>query len=113
MEHQHWESVTIHSKKLIHNDNSKPKITQTHKLMKALENAESSTEIKIKKLSSESRQQIIHKRVDLGYDQTKLNILCSFQNNTIKDIEAGRLHPTPMQLSIINRILKLSLKYET
>ena len=112
MEHQQWETVAIRGKKNVSTNNHKPKVTHLQKLMRSIESAETISEIKIKKLSTESRQQIIHKRVELGHDQSKLNTLCSFPSNTIKDIESGRLHPTPKQLSVLNTVLKLSLKYE-
>lgn len=113
MEHQNWETVIINNKKCPKPLNEKYKISYSQKRIRSLELAETVPEVKIKRLSHESKQLIIQKRIELGYDQTKLNTLCSFPSSTIKDIESSKLHPTPKQLSILNNILKISLKYES
>lgn len=69
--------------------------------------------VEIKRLSSENRQLIIQKRVELGWDQTKLNTMCSFPPHTMKEIESGKAHPNPKQLSVLNRVLKISLSYSS
>lgn len=68
---------------------------------------------KPKQLSTESRNEITQRRVSLGKNQVELNQLCNFPVNTVRDIESGRFCPSPGQLSILNRVLKSSLKYET
>ncbi len=65
---------------------------------------------KPKKLTPESRQTLVAKRVAMEKSQTEFNQLCSFPPNTIKEIEAGRLTPTIGQLNTLNRILKTGLK---
>jgi len=70
------------------------------------------TEIgKLKRLSPESRKEIVQKRVALGQNQVQLNQMCRFPVNTIREIESGRMCPNPQQLGTLNRILKSSLKY--
>jgi len=64
-----------------------------------------------KQLSSESRTEIIQKRVALGKSQVQLNQDCRFPVNTMREIESGRLCPTQPQLNMLNRVLKASLKY--
>jgi ribosome-binding protein aMBF1 (putative translation factor) len=64
-----------------------------------------------KQLSPESRTEIVQKRVALSKSQVELNMLCRFPVNTMREIESGRLCPTPSQLSVLNRVLKAQLKY--
>jgi ribosome-binding protein aMBF1 (putative translation factor) len=64
-----------------------------------------------KSLSSESRQAILQGRVANKWNQTQLNTQCSFSQNTIRDIENGKLCPTPQQLNVLSRVLKVVLKY--
>lgn len=68
--------------------------------------------VKVKKLSIESRKLISAKRAEMEISQTQLNNSCAFPANTIRDIEAGKIQPSPAQLSSINRILKTSIKLE-
>ena len=66
---------------------------------------------KTKSLSPESRQAILQARVANKWNQTQLNTQCSFPQNTIRDIENGKLCPTPQQLNVLSRVLKVILKY--
>lgn len=66
---------------------------------------------KTKSLSPESRQAILQTRVANKWNQTQLNTQCSFPQNTIRDIENGKLCPTPQQLNVLSRVLKVILKY--
>jgi ribosome-binding protein aMBF1 (putative translation factor) len=68
--------------------------------------------VKVKKLSIDSRKIISAKRAEMEISQTQLNNSCAFPANTIRDIEAGKITPSPAQLSSINRILKTSIKLE-
>jgi len=65
-----------------------------------------------RRLTPESRNTIVQKRVALGKNQVQLNLDCRFPVNTIRDIENGRFCPNPQQLSVLNRVLKASLKYQ-
>lgn len=64
-----------------------------------------------KSLSGESRALIVKKRTEASQTQAQLNNACSFPANTIRDIESGKLCPTPTQLNVLNRVLKTQLKY--
>lgn len=66
---------------------------------------------KAKTLSAESKQGIIAGRVAKGWNQTQLNTQCAFPLNTVRDIENGRLTPTPQQLTVLSRVLKVIVKY--
>lgn len=90
---------------------SPTQITHAAKVARALDSDDA--HIEIKRLNPESRQLIIQKRVELGWDQTKLNTMCSFPPHTMKEIEAGKAQPSPKQLTVLNRILKVSLSYSS
>jgi len=87
-----------------------PKVSSQAVQMRKLEQAEGP--IKVKRLSSESKQMIIARRVANGWNQQQLNQQCGFPLHTIRDIENGKLTPTPGQLNVLNRVLKAGLKYE-
>ena len=63
-------------------------------------------------LSSETRQQIIAKRVEQKWSQGDLDKQCNFPQHTMREIESGRAVPTPTQLNVLNRVLKTALKFE-
>jgi len=67
--------------------------------------------IKLKTLSMEMRQEITNRRVSKQWTQADLNKFCSFPQNTIRDIESGRVAPNQHQLSMLNRILKGGIHY--
>lgn len=62
-------------------------------------------------LPVEARNEIVQRRVALGKNQVQLNQDCRFPVNTIRDIENGKYCPNPGQLSMLNRMLKSSLRY--
>jgi ribosome-binding protein aMBF1 (putative translation factor) len=63
-------------------------------------------------LSSETRQQIIAKRVEQKWSQGDLDKQCNFPQHTMREIESGRAVPSPTQLNVLNRVLKAALKFE-
>jgi ribosome-binding protein aMBF1 (putative translation factor) len=63
-------------------------------------------------LSSETRQQIIAKRVEQKWSQVDLDKQCNFPPHTMREIESGRAVPSPTQLNVLNRVLKVALKFE-
>jgi ribosome-binding protein aMBF1 (putative translation factor) len=67
--------------------------------------------LKVKSLSNESKQEMIRTRIAAGMNQQQLNVACAFPPHTIRDIECGKCQPSPSQLNILNRILKLHLKF--
>jgi ribosome-binding protein aMBF1 (putative translation factor) len=62
---------------------------------------------KPKTLSTESRTQIMQVRAAMKKTQVELNQMCQFPVNTVRDIESGRLVPTPSQLIRLNRVLNV------
>ena len=82
--------------------------SHSHNIRK-LEEADSP--IKLKTLSMEMRQEITNRRVSKLWTQADLNKYCSFPQNTIREIESGRLAPNQHQLTVLNRILKGGIHY--
>lgn len=94
-----------------HDTSKRPTISAGAAIARKIESSEDASSIPIKTLSSESKQAIIRWRVDNKQTQAQLNTTCSFPANTIRDIENGKLVPTPTQLNTLNRVLKMTLKY--
>ena len=110
MDCQDWDTVKIgtHARRPVVSRPAKPAGT------KALIALEDETPVPTKSLSAESRATIVRLRTDREPPMTQagLNTACSFPANTIRDIESGRLCPTPTQLNVLNRVLRTALKYE-
>lgn len=112
---QDWTTVVIKRRSAVGKGGkpSDPRVQVSHeaKQMRALDDDDAHVEIK--RLSPDSRQLIIQRRVELGWDQTKLNTMCSFPPHIIKEIEAGKAQPNPKQLTVLNRVLKANLSYSS
>ena len=111
MDCQDWDSVKIgtHARRPVAPRPAKPAGT------KALHALEDETPVPTKSLSAESRATIVRLRTtrEPPMTQAGLNTACSFPANTIRDIESGKLCPTPTQLNVLNRVLRTALKYDT
>ena len=110
---QDWTEVRIRGKPKPASGSSGPvpKVNSQASHLRKIEQAEGP--IKVKHLSSESKQMIVAKRIQNGWNQTQLNQQCGFPLHTIRDIENGKLTPTPGQLNVLNRVLKVGLKYDS
>jgi ribosome-binding protein aMBF1 (putative translation factor) len=115
MSTQDWTPVTIHGKQTT--TGPIPSATNTTTQHKATPEsahnrklAEADDIIKLKKLTPQSRQEIVNRRAAEKWSQQDLNQRCNFPVNTIREIEAGRLQPTIQQLNALNRVLKTGLK---
>ena len=110
MDCQDWDSVKIgvHARRTVAPRPAKPAGT------KALSALEDETPVPTKSLSPVSRAEIVRLRTtrEPPMTQAGLNTACSFPANTIRDIESGKLCPTPTQLNVLNRVLRTALKYE-
>ena len=113
MDCQDWETVTIRSKKTKSNatgaSNKDGRFSSDSQHARKLDNAEV---VVIKRLSKESRQEIVSRRSLAKMTQAQLNQVCQFPVNTINKIESGQLSPTIQQLNTLNRVLKTGLKYD-
>ncbi len=109
MDCQDWETVKVG--KAGKKSEPKPARPTGTKALHALEDDEIPTPTKA--LSATSRAEMIRLRTahTPPMTQSDLNRACSFPTNTIRDIESGRLCPTPTQLNVLNRVLKAALKY--
>ena len=112
MQHQDWAPLTISSKAAVAvAKKAAAPIKVSSEAVHARKIADADAPIKLKQLSSESRQNMIQVRTQtLKKTQAELNQLCQFPPNTIRDIEAGKLTPSNGQLNVLSRVLKISLK---
>ena len=110
MDCQDWDAVKIgtHARRPVAPRPARPAGT------KALHAVEDETPVPTKSLSAESRATFVRLRTtrEPPMTQAGLNTACSFPANTIRDIESGKLCPTPTQLNVLNRVLRTALKYE-
>ncbi len=112
MDCQDWETVKIRKRA------PKPKPAPAHiagsKTLRILD--EDDMPVKpTRSLSKESRDEIIRLRNahEPKWSQADLNTACSFPLHTIRDIEFGILCPNPTQLTVLNRVLRTTLKYSS
>jgi hypothetical protein len=109
MECQDWETVKIRSntKKVV----IPPLRVAGSKAMRALETDDIPKITKT--LRPESRADIIRIRTTMEPKRTQaeLNTACAFPPNTIRDIESGKICPSPTQLNVLNRVLRTSLRF--
>lgn len=115
MEYQDWTTVTsrrTHSKK---DSNKCQYIIQSHDSEKTHTDKLVNNDyfIPIKRVSPESLQMLIRKRIELGLSQEKADVLCSFPRNTFKEIEANRLVPSEEQKCRIHQKMGIQLKTNT
>lgn len=121
MSYQDWETVTIRKNRTPGYNRTgasgatggagRPAISHEARVARELDGHEMTAPV-VKRLSDESRRKIISTRGEKDWDQKKLNTMCAFPKNTIRDIEAGHVQPSPKQLSVLNNILGVALKYE-
>lgn len=112
MEHQDWTPQTISSKATVAKKASAPVKVSAEAAHKR-KIADADGPIKLKQLSSESRQNMIRARTEsLKKTQVELNQVCGFPPNTIRDIEAGKLTPSGGQLNILSAQLRIPMRLE-
>jgi ribosome-binding protein aMBF1 (putative translation factor) len=123
MDHQDWTPVIVTSRPVTRSG-SRPTVVKGPKTIVERDgNARNASAhaakleaadapVKPKMLSGESRKLLTATRVALGKTQVQLNQQCAFPPNTIRELEAGHIHPTGSQLNKLNRELRISLKLE-
>ena len=102
MDCQNWEPVVFNSK-------SKPSVKHTQGNSSLSKIEKSDIPIAPKLLSPESIQFIVSFRKNNNLTQKMLDQRCCFPANTINNLEARRIGPTPNQLRILNQALKTGL----
>lgn len=105
---QDWEPVVVGRRSKTGPKIIVPKISETANVARKLNDTEIG---KPKTLTPESRNLLVQTRVALGKNQVQLNQDCRFPVNTIREIESGRLCPSQQQVQVLNRVLKVVLKY--
>jgi ribosome-binding protein aMBF1 (putative translation factor) len=65
---------------------------------------------KPKMLSSESRQELVKRRLEEKLSQQQLDQRCAFPPHTLRDLESNKRAPTSKELQTLNRVLKVGLK---
>jgi hypothetical protein len=63
-----------------------------------------------KRLTTESIQELIKKRIEMKLTQDKADAACALPKHTFREIEAGRLYPSEDQKRKIQQNLSVSLK---
>lgn len=110
MDGQDWTPVVVRSTGAAKAARSKP-VTKPAGSSAFRRLDEEELPVATKFLSSESRTEMIKARTAKTMTQAQLNTACAFPLNTIRDIENGKLCPTPKQLSVLSRTLGISMKY--
>jgi len=112
MDCQDWETVKVGSKTRPA-PTHRPAHTAGTKAMRAADDGDALPTAP-RSLTAASRAEIVRIRTssEPKRTQAELNTTCSFPANTIRDIEAGRITPTPTQLNVLNRVLRTTLKYD-
>jgi ribosome-binding protein aMBF1 (putative translation factor) len=106
MDGQDWNIVRIQGVKMATKSKTPSKNTTPDvAAQRGLDQQE--TAQKPKTLSTESRTQIMQARAAMKKTQVELNQMCQFPVNTLRDIESGRIVPTPSQLIRLNRALQM------
>jgi len=108
MEHQDWTTVVL---KRRNPKDSKPHVDSERARLSKLEQSDEISAPK-KRVSGESIQALIRKRMELGLTQEKADQKCSFPKNTFKDIESHKSLPTQAQQSALQRHFGVQIKID-
>jgi DNA-binding XRE family transcriptional regulator len=65
----------------------------------------------VKKFSSESRKEMIEKRIEMNYSQSTLAPKIGITADKLKQIELGMVKPSHKELKVINKELNLKLYF--
>ena len=115
MDHQNWEPQVIRKPaEAIRKDalraGHKVSVERKSDEVVRLAKLEQTDYAKPKMLASESRQELVQRRLAEKLTQQQLDQRCSFPAHTIRDLEANKRPPTTKELQTLNRILKCGLK---
>jgi hypothetical protein len=117
MDHQNWTPQVIRkSAEQIRADalrsGKKETVERRSDLAQHLAKVEREDYTKPKMLASESRQELVQRRLAEKLTQQQLDQRCSFPPHTIRDLEANKRAPTQRELQTLNRVLKCGLRLE-
>lgn len=117
MEHQNWEPQVIRKtasqlKADALRRGEKQTIERRSDTAQHLAKVEREDYVKSKMLASESRQELVQRRLAEKLTQQQLDQRCSFPAHTVRDLEANKRAPTMKELQTLNRMLKCGLRLE-
>jgi len=110
MDHQDWNPVTIRSSARIAANTKKQIVPKRSSDAQHFAKIEKEEYTKPKMLASESRQELVQRRLAEKLTQQQLDQRCAFPPHTIRDLEANKRAPTNKELQTLNRVLKAGLK---
>jgi len=113
MDCQDWTPVTFRRRTASKNHNIQPRDYKKDEKIQMAKLEISDKPIPKKRVTPESLQALIRKRIELSLSQIKADTKCSFPRNTFRDIEANRLIPTEEQRRRINQHFGIQLKVNT
>jgi ribosome-binding protein aMBF1 (putative translation factor) len=108
MDTQDWTPVTLRSSTYQSQRVIQPKKVNTE--AQHLAKIDREEMVKPKMLASESRQELVQRRLAEKLTQAQLDQRCAFPLHTIRDLEANKRAPTTKELQTLNRVLKCGLK---
>jgi ribosome-binding protein aMBF1 (putative translation factor) len=117
MSEQDWTPVTINRRTKVNPATSKLPTVQVQasdaaRQAAAIERRAEEGSLKPKHLNKESREKLIHARLEAQLTQVMADAQCNLPRNTIKGIENGSIVPNQDQLRKISRALHVDLKLE-
>lgn len=107
MDYQDWTPTVLRSASYQATKQIVPKRSEQARQLAKIEKDEYT---KPKMLSSESRQELLQRRLVEKLTQQQLDNRCAFPLHTIRDLEANKRAPTSKELQTLNRVLKCGLK---
>jgi ribosome-binding protein aMBF1 (putative translation factor) len=116
MSDQDWTTVTIKHRKATPATSKLPTVqvqaSDAARQIAAIERRAEEGNLKPKHLTKESREKLIHARLEAQLTQVMADGSCNLPRNTIKGIENGSIVPNQDQLRKISRALHVDLKLE-
>lgn len=109
MDYQDWNPVTLRSSARLA-EKKKVIVPKRNDQAQHLAKIEKEEYGKPKMLTSESRQELIQRRLAEKLTQQQLDQRCAFPPHTVRDLEANKRPPTSKELQTLNRVLKCGLK---
>ena len=114
MDYQDWTPVTFRRRTASKKENNiQPHDYKKDEKIQMAKLENSDKPIVKKRISPESLQVLIRRRIELTLSQIKADTKCSFPRNTFKDIESNRLIPSEEQRRRINLHFGILLKVNT
>ena len=111
-DHQDWTPVVLHRRNPARERQGGGDGGERARLAR-LEESTDIADAPKKRVAPESIQNLIRKRMELKINQDKADQVCQFPRHTFRDIESHRALPTPKQMSVIQKLLGISIRITT